>query len=78
MTPIPTAAAAALAFLILLISCLALGLGVGTPQVHGPLFWAVSAGFAMQAVAAAVWLVRLIAVSLIDATSGGTGRRAAD
>jgi hypothetical protein len=72
MTRIPTAAAAALAFLILLFSCYALGRGVMTPQPHGPLFWLVSGGYALQAMAAAVWLVRLVALALGSATNEGT------
>jgi hypothetical protein len=78
MTKIPTAAAAALAFLILLFSCLALGQGLTTPQDHGPLFWLVTAGFALQALGASAWLAALAARALADATKRDTEQAAGD
>jgi|KBSSwiStaDraftv2_1062776.scaffolds.fasta_scaffold291630_2 membrane protein implicated in regulation of membrane protease activity len=83
MRRLPTRAAAALAFLILMFSCLALGMGLTTPQVRGGLFWLVSAGFAIQALASAAWLVRLVAERLgaermANATDRGTRQPSGD
>ena len=58
--------------LVALVSCLALWRGLTTPQVRGVLFWAVSAGFAIQALAAGDCLTRFAADRRGDATNRGT------
>ena len=78
MIQIPTSSAKALAVLVLLLSCISLGLGLATPQHHGVLFWLVTLGFILQALASAAWLVRLVSANDANATDRGTGEPALD
>lgn len=78
MVPIPKGSAAALATLILLLSGITLAFGFAVPQHHGVLFWLVTFGFSLQALASAAWLARLIASAGDNATKRGTGAPAQD